>query len=49
MYRKTSELADVVNGFYRDLPHGTVKQFSGQFEQTVEEYNWEIRKKQQEI
>jgi predicted RNA-binding protein with PIN domain len=49
VYRRTSDLVDYVAVFYQDLPNVSANDFSGQFEQTVEEYNWEIRKQQQKI
>jgi hypothetical protein len=48
-YRNTSHLADYVSSFYRDLPDISLQSISNQFDQTFQEYNWEIRKKQQEI
>ncbi|GAB2027602.1 hypothetical protein [Lactovum odontotermitis] len=47
--RQTGYLVDQVAEHYRDLPYGAAKNFSSRFEQTVEEYNWEIRKKLQEV
>ncbi|MFC4652455.1 hypothetical protein ACFO26_05990 [Lactococcus nasutitermitis] len=48
-YRKTNDLVDKVSSFYRELPYGTSSDVNSRFQQGIEEYNWEIRKKESEI
>ncbi|AYG00332.1 hypothetical protein [Lactococcus allomyrinae] len=48
-YQETAKLSDFVSNFYHHLPNTSSNSFYRNFEQTVEEYNWELRKKQQQI
>ncbi|MDR1568538.1 MAG: hypothetical protein LBS33_07665 [Streptococcaceae bacterium] len=47
--RKTSDLADYVNHFYRDLAGEYGGANNQPFEQSVDEFNWLLKQKQQAL
>ncbi|NLH34905.1 MAG: hypothetical protein GX453_02590 [Lactococcus chungangensis] len=48
-YRKTSDLADYVHSFYRELTSEYGAPNTQPFEQTVDEFNWFLKQKQEEL
>jgi hypothetical protein len=48
-HQATSRLVDYVQSFYHDLPYGSIGTLNDQFQQTFEEFNWQIRQQDEQL